>query len=119
MIEFYRLLYPLLDKPTKQRLALATAGMVVLAFLQLYLARELGLHALLPWEAKGRPVTPRQVRRIMPTLLVQLGTPARACQPRGKAPGRAKGFRPQPAQRYPVIHKTSKKQKKGKKVRVT
>ena len=93
--------------------------MVALAFLQLYLARELGLHALLPWEAKGRPVTPRQVRRIMPTLLVQLGTPARACQPRGKAPGRAKGFRPQPAQRYPVIHKTSKKQKKGKKVRVT
>ena len=93
--------------------------MVALAFLQLYLARELGLHALLPWEAKGRPVTPRQVRRIMPTLLVQLGTPARACQPRGKAPGRAKGFRPQPAQRYPVIHKTSNKQKKGKKVRVT
>jgi hypothetical protein len=92
---------------------------VALAFIQLYLARPLGLHALLPWEAKGRPITPRQVRRIMPTLLVQLGTPVRACQPRGKAPGRAKGFRPQPAQRYPVIHKTSTKQKKGKKVGVT
>lgn len=92
---------------------------VALAFLQLYLARPLGLHALLPWEAKGRPVTPRQVRRVMPTLLVQLGTPVRPCQPRGKAPGRAKGFRPQPAQRYPVIHKTSKKQKKGKKVCMT
>ena len=92
---------------------------VALAFLQLYLARPLGLQALLPWEAKGRPVTPRQVRRVMPTLLAQLGTPVRACQPRGKAPGRAKGFRPQPAQRYPVIQKTSTKQKKGKTVRVT
>jgi hypothetical protein len=87
---------------------------VMLAFLQLYLARELGQHALLPWEAKGRPVTPRQVRRVMSTLLSQLGTPTRACQPRGKAPGRAKGFRPKPAPRYPVIHKTSNKEKKGK-----
>jgi DDE superfamily endonuclease len=87
---------------------------VALAFLQLYLARELGQHALLPWEAKGRPVTPRQIRRLMPTLLSQLGTPVRMCQPRGKAPGRAKGFRPQPAPRYPVIQKTSKKEKKRK-----
>lgn len=87
---------------------------VALAFLQLYLARPLGLSALLPWEAKGRPVTPRQVRRVMPTLLSQLGTPVRPCQPRGKAPGRAKGFRPRQAPRYPVIHKTSKKEKKSK-----
>src|SRR5438270_11588217 len=75
---------------------------VALAFLQMYLARPLGLAALLPWEAKGRPVTPRQVRRVMPSILWQLGTPVRACQPRGKAPGRAKGFHPQPAPRYPV-----------------
>jgi len=87
---------------------------VALAFLQLYLARELGLSALLPWEAKGRPITPRQVRRVMPSLLSQLGTPVCVCQPRGKAPGRAKGFRPRPAPRYAVIHKTSKKEKKGK-----
>jgi len=89
---------------------------VVLAFLHLSLARELGLSALLPWEAKGRPVTPRQVRRVMPTLLVQLGTPVRACQPRGKAPGRPKGFCPRPAPRSPVIHQTSNKEKKGKTV---
>jgi len=92
---------------------------VALAFLQLYLARPLGLAALLPWEAKGRPVTPRQVRRVMPTILWQLGTPVRACQPRGKAPGRAKGFHPQPAARYPVLRKTSKKQKKGKTAALT
>ena len=87
---------------------------VALAFTQLYLARPLGLLVLLPWEAKGRPVTPRQIRRVMPTILSQVGTPVRACQPRGKAPGRAKGFHPQPAPRHPVVRKTCKKQKKGK-----
>ena len=95
---------------------LCWSWIVALAFTQLYLARPLGLAALLPWEAKGRPVTPRQVRRVMPTLFHVVGTPVRACQPRGKAPGRAKGFRPRQAPRYPVIHKTSKKQKKGKTV---
>jgi hypothetical protein len=92
---------------------------VALAFLQLYLARPLGLATLLPWEAKGRAVTPRQVRRVMPVLLGQLGTPVRACQPRGKAPGRAKGFRPHPAQRHPVIYKRSAKKKKPKKAAPT
>lgn len=87
---------------------------VALAFTQLYLARPLGLQALLPWEAKGRPVTPRQIRRVMPTILSQVGTPVRACQPRGKAPGRAKGFHPKPATRHPLIYKTSNKEKKGK-----
>lgn len=87
---------------------------VALAFIQLYLARELGQHVLLPWEAKERPVTPRQVRRVMPSILSQLGTPARPCQPRGKALGRAKGFHPKSALRHPVVYKTSNKQKKSK-----
>jgi len=43
-----------------------------------------------------------------------MGTPARPPQPRGKAPGRAKGFHPKPAKRHPVIRKTSKKHKKRK-----
>jgi ATP-binding cassette subfamily C protein len=34
MIEFFRQLYPLLDRPTRQRLALATAAMLVLAVLE-------------------------------------------------------------------------------------
>jgi hypothetical protein len=92
---------------------------VALAFTQLYLARELGLHTLLPWEAKGRPVSPRQVRRVMPTLLLQLGTPTHPCQPRGKASGRPKGFQPKRAPRHPVVYKTSKKQKKSKTVAPT
>lgn len=88
---------------------------VALAFMQLYLAHPLGLQALLPWEAKGRPVTPRQIRRVMPTILSLLGTPVRPCQPRGKAPGRAQGFRPKPATRYPVIYKTSNTKDTSKK----
>ncbi len=87
---------------------------VALAFLQLSLARSLGQQALLPWEAKGRPATPRQVRRVMPSLLPQVGTPTRPCQPRGKAMGRPKGFHPKSAPRHPVVYKTSTKQKKSK-----
>lgn len=93
--------------------------MVALAFTQLYLARPWARQALLPWEAKGRPLTPRQIRRVMPTLLSQLGTPVRPCQPRGKSPGRAKGFHPKPATRHPIIYKTSNKKKKSKKVTAT
>jgi hypothetical protein len=51
---------------------------VALAFTQVSLARPLGLHALLPWEATGRSVTPRQIRRVMPTMVSLVGTPVRA-----------------------------------------
>jgi len=86
--------------------------LVAIAFNQLCLARQLGAAAYRPWESQERPVTPSQVRRIMPTLLPQLGTPARPCQPRGKAPGRAIGFHPKAAQRFPVVVKNPKKKKK-------
>lgn len=81
---------------------------------QLVLARSLVEGIYRPWETRRLVLTLAQVRRAMPTLLTQLGTPARPPQPRGKAAGRAKGFQPKPAPRYPVIRKTSKKQKKRK-----
>ena len=68
-----------------------------------------------PWENRRAVLTLVQVRRSMPTLLRQLGTPARPPQRRGKAPGRAKGFHPTPRPRHPVIRKTSKKREKSKK----
>src|SRR5947207_953954 len=83
--------------------------LVALVFNQLYLARQLGQALHRPWESTARPVTPQQVRRVMPAILLQVGTPARPCQPRGKSPGRAKGFRPEPAPRFPVVRKTLKK----------
>jgi hypothetical protein len=81
----------------------------------LVLARPLVEGCYRPWETRCLVPTLTQVRRAMPTLLHQLGTPARAPQLRGKAPGRAKGFHPKPRTRHPVIRKTSKKRKKSKK----
>ncbi len=81
----------------------------------LVLARPLVQGCYRPWESHRSVLTLAQVRRAMPTLLHELGTPARPPQRRGKAPGRAKGFHPKPRIRHPVIRKTSKKQKKSKK----
>jgi hypothetical protein len=87
--------------------------LVAIVFNQLFLARALGAALYRPWECKERPVTPSQVRRMMPTLLPQLGTPAHPCQPRGFAPGRPKGFHPKPAKRFAIIIKNPKKTKKS------
>ena len=87
---------------------------VACAHNQLVLARPLVTAIYRPWETRRSVLTLAQVRRAMPTILTQLGTPARPPQPRGNAPGRAKGFHPKPAPRYPVIRKTSKKEKKRK-----
>jgi hypothetical protein len=87
---------------------------VACAHNQLVLARPLAGGIYRPWETRRALLTLAQVRRAMPTFLRQLGTPARPPQPRGKAPGRAKGFHPKPATRHPAIRKTSKKEKKRK-----
>jgi hypothetical protein len=80
---------------------------------QLCVARSLGQASYRPWESQQRPATPGQVRRVMPAILSQVGTPARPCQRRGKSPGRALGFHPEPATRYDVILKEPKKAKKA------
>jgi hypothetical protein len=80
---------------------------------QLCLARPLGQASYRPWETQQRPATPGQVRRVMPAILSQVGTPARRCQRRGKSPGRALGFHPAPAPRYPVVIKGPKKPSKA------
>jgi DDE superfamily endonuclease len=87
---------------------------VACAHNQLVLARPLVAGIYRPWETRRSLLTLSQVRRAMPSLLIQLPTVARAPQPRGKAPGRAKGFHPKRAVRHPVIRKTSKKKKKRK-----
>ncbi|GHO63235.1 hypothetical protein KSC_021270 [Ktedonobacter sp. SOSP1-52] len=89
------------------------AQVVACAHNLLVLARPQVVGCYRPWETHHSVLTLTQVRRAMPTLLQQLGTPARPPQPRGKAPGRAKGFHPKPRTRRPVIRKTSKKQKKS------
>jgi hypothetical protein len=84
---------------------------VACAHNQLVLTRPLVESVYRPWEARRSVLTLTQVLRAMLSFLTQLGTPARPPQPRGKAPGRAKGFHPKPAPRHPIIRKTSKKSK--------
>lgn len=80
---------------------------------QLCLARPLGQAQYRPWETRQRPATPGQVRRVMPRILSQVGTPVRRCQRRGKSPGRPPGFHPEPAPRYKVVIKGPKKPSKA------
>lgn len=74
---------------------------------QLCLARTLGC-VRQPWERRSGEATPSQVRRALGSILIELGTPARVCQVRGKSPGRAKGANVSPATRYAVIRKSPK-----------
>ncbi len=72
---------------------------------QLLVSKQLGLAQLRPWESKQRAVTPQQVRRVMPCILQQVGTPARSPKPRGKSPGWQKGRHRTPAPRFAVVRK--------------
>lgn len=76
--------------------------LVALAWWQLWLARDAVADARMPWERPLTPHSPGQVRRAFAGLLLALGTPARAPQPRGKSPGRRPGQCPGRAVRYPV-----------------
>jgi hypothetical protein len=77
---------------------------------QLFLARPLAQALRQPWESRSRMATPQQVRRAMGRILIELGTPARAPQLRGKSPGRCLGATVQKAPRFPVIYKATTKQ---------
>ena len=72
---------------------------------QLLLCQHRAQAVLRPWESRQRPATPQQVRRAMPRILQQLGTPALPPKPRGKSPGWPKGRVRTPAVRFAVIKK--------------
>ena len=84
--------------------------LVLAAYTQLRLAREVVADQRLPWERPRPPgqLSPYRVRRGFPRLLCALGSPASAPQPCGRSPGRPKGSRRGPAPRYPAIKKTKK-----------
>jgi hypothetical protein len=79
--------------------------LVVVAYTQLRLARVCVADLRLPWERpydKGR-LTPVRVHRVVSSLLVEVGTPAKAPKPCGRSPGRPKGSLSGRAKRYPAI----------------
>jgi hypothetical protein len=69
------------------------------------LARAQAQAQRLPWENPRRPLSPRQVRRVLARIIALEGTPAAPPRPRGKSPGRAGGAVVRRAPRHPVIRK--------------
>jgi hypothetical protein len=82
---------------------------LLLAYVQLRLARDLVADGRLPWQRPLPPErrTPARVRRGFSSLLPALGSPVNAPKPWGRSPGRPKGKRSRPAQRFPAIKLTS------------
>jgi hypothetical protein len=82
--------------------------LVMAAFAQLALARDMATDLRRPWEKapqSPRPLTPGRVRRGFRNIHPLLGTPAPVPKPTGAGPGRPKGSRSGPAQRHPVVRK--------------
>ena len=81
----------------------------------LYLARDLVGGFRQPWANADRPDTPEQVRHGMWRILLELGTPARLSQPRGKSSGWPIGQIRRPSKTYKVVFKGGVKLPKGAK----
>jgi len=83
--------------------------LILAAYAQLLLAREVVADRRLPWEKPlaAEKLTPYRVLRSFVTLMPVLGTPAAAPKPRGRSPGRPKGSLSGPAKRYPAIKKAA------------
>ena len=82
--------------------------LLLLAYVQLRLARDQVADVRLPWQRPLPPErrTPARVRRGFASLLAPLGSPANAPKPCGRSPGRPKGKRSPPAKRFPAIKLT-------------
>ncbi|MGO8946692.1 MAG: transposase [Ktedonobacterales bacterium] len=82
--------------------------LLILAYVQLRLARDAAVDVRLPWQpplpAERR--TPARVRRGFSHLLLHLGSPASVPKPCGRSPGRPRGKRSLPAQRFPAVKLT-------------
>ena len=84
--------------------------LVVLAYLQLWVAKELVSQLPRPWERYlpsiiNKLITPAATQRDISRIIRQIGTPATAPKPRGKSPGRPKGTKLTPRKRHPVLKK--------------
>jgi hypothetical protein len=88
--------------------------LVLAAYAQLRLARQLVADQRLAWERPRPPgrLSPYRVRRGFPRLLCVVGSPAAAPKPAGRSPGRPKDRRSGPAVRHPAVKKPTKKPRK-------
>ena len=81
------------------------------ALWQLWLVRPLVAEVHLPWDhpLPSEQLTPGRVRRAFGSLLVRLGSPARAPRSRGKSPGRRTGQICGSRERFAVVRRTPTK----------
>jgi hypothetical protein len=89
------------------------ADLVLLAYTQLWLARELAQTLRQPWQdhlkqPTSRVRTPAQVQRDFTRIIRRLGTPASAPKVRGKSPGWPKGWPRKRRLRRRVVVKAKK-----------
>ncbi|HEX6817098.1 MAG TPA: NF041680 family putative transposase [Ktedonobacterales bacterium] len=79
--------------------------LLLLAYVQLRLARDVVGDVRLPWQP-ALPLerrTPARIRRAFSHVLPQLGSPVCVPKPCGRSPGRPKGKRSPPAPRFPAV----------------
>ncbi len=82
--------------------------LLLLAYVQLRLARDLVADVRFPWQPPLPPQrrTPARIRRGFSHLLAQVGSPANVPKPCGRSRGRPKGKRSPPATRCPAVKLT-------------
>lgn len=85
--------------------------LIMIAYTQLYLARDIAKNAPKPWEKylpsfkSGKEISPTQVQKDFGRIIQTLGTPALPPKRLKKALGRQKGEKQIPRVRYPVVQK--------------
>lgn len=82
--------------------------LLILAYTHLRIARDMVADLRLPWQRPLPPEqrTPARVRRGFSQLLLHLGSPVNVPKACGCSPGRPKGKRSLPAQRFPAVKLT-------------
>jgi hypothetical protein len=82
--------------------------LLLLAYVQLRLARDQVADVRLPWQPPLPPErrTPARVRRGFSQVLAQVGSPVNMPKPCGQSRGRPKGKRSPPAVRFPAVKLT-------------
>lgn len=88
--------------------------LVMIAYVQLYLARNIAKNTANPWEkylpsqrVSQKEKSPSQVQRDFQSIIRVIGTPAKAPKPRNKSTGRKQGMVQPKRTHYPVVFKVS------------
>jgi hypothetical protein len=86
--------------------------LIMIAYTQLYLARDIAKNTPKPWEKylpsfkSGKEISPTQVQKDFGRIIRTLGTPAPPPKHLKKALGRQKSEKQIPRVRYPVVQKS-------------